>query len=1084
MDETAEWLQKLGLRQYATRFAENGIDLSVLPNLTEQDLAGLGVLLGHRLKILRAVTGLETAKPATGPLGHSQAERRQLTVMFCDLVGSTVLSQRLDPEDYAEVIRNYHETCSRVIQQHGGTISRFLGDGILAYFGYPQAHEDDAVRACRAGLSIIDAIFRLNATVALEVRIACATGLVLVGDLSGEYFGDARAIMGATTDFAARLQTIAAPRTLVVSEETHTLLANLFDQIDLGLHDLRGIETPVRGWRVLSERVHESRFSARLFGRTSDFVGRQHEVDTLLASWSAARSGSGQIVVVQGEPGIGKSRLVHVLRELIAAQPSMSLIYQCSPDRTSSALYPVIAQIEYAANITISDSPTNKLGKLEALFGAPDSELLVPIAELMAIPSAGEYTPAALSPQERKRRMLQALVDWLKDLTTIRPVLLLIEDAHWIDPTTEEFISFAIPRLLGKAILIVITTRQDTTAAVSYPNATNLILSPLAEDECARLVQGLARGKLLPESVIKLIMAQTEGVPLFLEELTKAVIGSELLREREHDFVLTAGPPSLSIPSTLRDLLMARLDLLRSSKDMAQLAAVIGRSFSYELISQVAASHKERVDAALQELAEADLLIVAGKGPNATYTFKHALIHDAAYETLLHSKRRLLHGTVAAVLDASFPDLANAQPELLAHHLTSADKFAAAARQWHRAGILATERSANQEAVIHFENALAMLERIQLDQRERRLELDILIRLAGALRTTRGYAAVEIGNVTRRALDLARHLGSNVSSLQALNGLYSFHLVRSEYALAEEVGQELLEEAIRSEDATYTMIGYRAVGAVSFHLGRLKKAEENLQRALNLYDVQRHVYLTTLYGSDHGETCACFLSLTKWVLGAEQEAIALQSWGVDHASTIHHAHSVAQAYAYRSFLFCLCGDPERIEADGHSALRISAEHGLTLMDGFARCTLAVAQAIRAPSIDRAAALGQAMDGLHAIAPDALQPFFISVAARVHDRLGMTTKGRDLIHKADAIMQRTGERWAEAEVRRVESLLLANSGQLAAAERCLRDSLTIAQAQSAAGWIVRIAPDLSALLERTGRVDEARAFATTHPIASS
>lgn len=291
--------------------------------------------------------------------------------------------------------------------------------------------------------------------------------------------------------------------------------------------------------------------------------------------------------------------------------------------------------------------------------------------------------------------MLQALVDWLKDLTTIRPVLLLIEDAHWIDPTTEEFISFAIPRLLGKAILIVITTRQDTTAAVSYPNATNLILSPLAEDECARLVQGLARGKLLPESVIKLIMAQTEGVPLFLEELTKAVIGSELLREREHDFVLTAGPPSLSIPSTLRDLLMARLDLLRSSKDMAQLAAVIGRSFSYELISQVAASHKERVDAALQELAEADLLIVAGKGPNATYTFKHALIHDAAYETLLHSKRGLLHGTVAAVLDASFPDLVNAQPELLAHHLTSADKFAAAARQWHRAGILATERSAN-----------------------------------------------------------------------------------------------------------------------------------------------------------------------------------------------------------------------------------------------------------------------------------------------------------------------------------------------------------------------------------------------------
>ncbi len=514
---------------------------------------------------------------------------------------------------------------------------------------------------------------------------------------------------------------------------------------------------------------------------------------------------------------------------------------------------------------------------------------------------------------------------------------------------------------------------------------------------------------------------------------------------------------------------MARLDQIPAAKEVAQLGATLGRSFPYELLASVAGTPASQLDDALAALVDADLLVSRGRPPEAVYSFRHALVQDAAYESLLHSRRRRLHGRVADVLAASFPQLVETQPDVMAHHLTRAERSAEAALHWHRAGTMAAERSANKEAASHFERTLAMLGQVPPAERDRQRELDALARLAGALRATRGYAAAEIGRVCRQALELARELGSDTSQLQALNGLYSFHLVRSEYALAGEAAKNLLEVAIRAGEPTYTMIGRRAVGAVAFHLGQPRKAAESLQRALDLYDRERHAHLATLYGADHAETCACFLSLSRWVLGEREAAIALQSWAIEHARSIGHAHSLAQAYAYRAFLFCLDADLDRVQEDAQSALEVSAEHGLRLMEVFGHCTLAVAKALAAPTVKKAAAMTRAIDQLHKIAPHALRPFLLCLAAEVQGRLGKTRLGLELVDEADRVMMRTGERWAEAEIGRRRAALLAAEGLVAEACLALKKAAAIAKAQEAAGWGWRIAEDLTAL--RLAAADE-------------
>ena len=602
---------------------------------------------------------------------------------------------------------------------------------------------------------------------------------------------------------------------------------------------------------------------------------------------------------------------------------------------------------------------------------------------------------------------------------------------------------------------------------------TDLSLSRLGHDDAVRLVASLTEGNTLPKDVVDAIIARAEGVPLFIEEVTKTVFKSQMLLERDRNSVLQRKVTALAIPTTLHDLLVARLDPLKSAKEVAQLAAVLGRSFPYALISQVSECPEDELRKSLQELVEADLLFATERPPEVLYTFKHALIQDAAYEGLLLSRRLELHHRVARMLVANFHQLVEAQPELLAHHLTLAEQRAEAACQWHRAGTVATARSANQEAVMHFKNGLGMLEQIPRAERDRQLELDMLVRLAGSLRATRGYGAVEIGPLCERALDLARDLGNSGGELQAISGLYSFHLLRSEYASAEKAAKGLLDAATSASQPTYIMVAHRAIGVVSFYFGQLKKAEQSLQQALDLYDKEQHASLTTVYGADHAEMCACFLSQTKWVLGAVKEAVALQSWAVEHARNIKHSHSIAQALAYRSFLFCLAGNAEGIEADGQEAFSIAKKYRLKLMEIFAECTLSVARVLRNPTIDRVIALGETVDRLHAIAPNALRPLFLSIVADFHGRCGRPERGLMLVDEADAVVLLTGECWAKAEIDRVRGALLVRTGELEQAEKHLRLALKTARAQDAASWIDRTAVDLADLLRQTHRADEAR-----------
>jgi predicted ATPase/class 3 adenylate cyclase len=1006
-------------------------------------------------------------KPATTQTDGTGPERRHITTVFCDLIGSTTLALRLDPEEYGELIFTYRDICSDNISKCGGAVNRFMGDGIVSCFGYPQSHEDDPVRACRAGIQIIAAL--REALPSLEVRIAAASGLVLSSDVGRDSL-ERHSFIGSVPYLAARLQAQAPPGGMLISDELRSLVGEALEVEDFGFHDLKGIDHPVRAWRVLSERQVESRFASRSSRGEVGLVGRQDELDLLLDRWRAACTDGSQRVMVYGEPGIGKSRLVHELRRRLAPEHCTMLLFQCSSHHAGSMLHAVTAHIAYAAKIAGKDSTAGKLQKLRTLFdGYPEeAQSLMPLfAELLAIPTADEFPPLDLTPGQRKARTFSALTKWVMHRAATQPTLLVIEDYHWIDPTTAEWLEFLMSQLGTIPLLCVVTSRSKHSNLTSRPGrAAEIELSRLSADDSIDLITRLAGGEALPIEMVDTIMSRTEGVPLFIEALTKSVLSSALLPEDGEGTIMSKRLAAVSVPMTLQDLLSARLDSLGRSKLVAQLGSVLGRTFSFEMLARMWNGTPEMLREALHRLVDADLLIAEDATSDAGYTFKHALIQNAAYEGLLLRTRRRLHERVADVLTTHSREVIDAHPELLAFHLARSENFVEAARQWQRAGVLSTRRSASREAVLHFESALAALERVPISLRDRQRELDTLIGLAGALRATRGFSAAEVGDASQRSLHLARAIGSHIGELQALNGMYSYFLVSARYVEAEAAARELLEVAVREGQNDYTMIGYRAVGAVSFHLGRLREAEASLQHALSMYDQEQHAHLTSVYGSNHAETCACFLSLTKFALGARAEAIRLQSWAIEHSRAINHAHSLAQALGYRAFLFCLANDPERTEADAKMAITLSGEHRFQLMEYFASCSMDIARATRVPSRELINALEQSIGRCHLLAPNALQPFLLTVTAELYSRIGIFERGLALLDEADETMRQTKELWAEAESRRVRGRLLAKSGAVGPAEACFREAITIAQSQGAETWRERAATDLCTLLRRS------------------
>jgi class 3 adenylate cyclase len=642
-----EWLKSLGMSEYTDRFVENRIDISVLRDLTDGDLKNLGVVLGDRRKMLRAIGELCSAASESGqttavepPPTRESAERRQLTVMFCDLVGSTALSTRLDPEDLRDIITAYHRRCTELVERNDGFVAKYMGDGVLAYFGYPQAHEHDAERAVRAGLALVEAVPKLKITSSdtLQVRIGIATGLVVVGDLIGAGAAQEQAVVGETPNLAARLQTLAEPGTVVIAASTRRLIGGLFEYRDLGTTALKGFAQSVPAWQVLGAGTAESRFEA-LRATTTPLIGRDEEVDLLMRRWKQAKGGEGCVVLISGEPGIGKSRIAQSVAERISAEPHARLRYFCSPHHQDSALYPSITQLERAAGFRREDTPEQRLAKLEAVLsqGTNDLSEAVPLlAELLSIPTGDRYPPLNLTPQKRKEKTLHAQLAQVEGLAARQSVLMVFEDTHWSDPTTHESLDLLIERVPTLRVLVIITFRPEFTPPwVGRPHVTMLNLNRLPTRQRAKMIAHVAGDKPLPKEITDQIVDRTDGVPLFIEELTKTVIESGIVTETGNRFTVTGPLPQLAIPTSLHASLLARLDRLAPAREVAQIASALGRSFSHELISAMAPMPRRQLDDALAQLVHAELIFRRGTAPDAEYTFKHALVQDAAYGTMV-----------------------------------------------------------------------------------------------------------------------------------------------------------------------------------------------------------------------------------------------------------------------------------------------------------------------------------------------------------------------------------------------------------------------------------------------------------------
>jgi class 3 adenylate cyclase len=860
MGDVAEWLERLGLSRYRAVFAERDIDCEILPDLTDQDLEKLGLSLGHRKKLLRAIA--ELARPDSAVQRELEAaprtaERRQLTVLFCDLVGSTSLAAWLDPEDLRGVMRAYHRATAAVIQRFDGHVAKYLGDGVVAYFGWPSAHEDDAELAVRAALQLIETVARLDAhpEVRLQARAGIATGIAVVGDLVGEGAAREEAVVGEMPNLAARLQALAAPGSVVISQATRRLIGGLFELDDLGPQRFKGFAEPLAAWRVVGEGQAEGRFEARQGARLTPLVGRDEELALLLRRWRQAQGGDGQVVLLSGEPGIGKSRLVREVRERLRGEPHVRLLYQCSPHHTTSPLHPVIAQLERAAQFERDDPPEARLAKLEALLGRGTDRLdqAVPlIAALLGVPLGEVYQLPELTPQRQKQLTLEALVEQLDGLVAEAPVLLAYEDAHWLDPTTQELLGMTIERMPRLPILLLVTMRPEFQPAWSgQPHVSALALTRLGRREGAAMVERVVRNKTLPAEVAAQIAAKTDGVPLFVEELTKTVLESGLLRDAGDHYELSGPVPSLAIPSTLHDSLLARLDRLAPVKEIAQIGAALGREFPHALLAAVADRPEPELLSALDQLVAAELVFRRSASPETTYSFKHALVQDAAYGTLLKSRRQQLHARIAEVLETQFPETAETQPELLAYHCAQAGLAETAVGYWCRAGEQALARSAVAEAAAQLHNGLELVKDLPEGANPRARELELQTALGRAMLGAKGWAAPETGRAYTRARELCDLLGETKERFPVLWGLTVFHINRGAPGTGRKVAEEMLLLAERQDDDALRIASHRALSAALYHLGEFNAARTHLNQVLSLYDDLPDRPPPSLYAVDH-----------------------------------------------------------------------------------------------------------------------------------------------------------------------------------------------------------------------------------------
>ena len=1087
-DNLRDWLASLELEHLTQVFEENQVSLRDLPLLAEDDLKELGLALGPRKRLLSAIADLSPSNRTLAAEGQSSgepppasAERRQLTVLFCDLVGSTELSQRLDPEDMREVMRAYQDAVAGEVARYEGHVAKFMGDGVIAYFGYPRAHEDDAERAIRSALSIVQAIPELNLDVArpLQIRIGIATGHVVVGDLIGEGAAQEEAVVGDTPNLAARLQELATPNSILVSAATRELTGNAFDCTDLGLKTLKGFAEPDHVWEVDRERPLESRFAARA-ARLTTFVGRDHEVGLLSERWLRVKEGEGQVVLLSGEAGIGKSRILETLRDRLAQDLHVRVRYQCSPFHSNSALYPMIGQMERDAGFAAVDDVDTKVSKLERLL-APTSEDLGQVMPLMgsllSLPVEDRYPPLDLTPQQQKARTLDALFQQLSALARQQPVLFLFEDVHWIDPTSLELLELIVDRLANLRVMVIITHRPEFEAPWQrYGHVSTLSLNRLSRSQCGEMVLDLASGKLLPEEVLEQIIGKTDGVPLFVEELTKTILESALLQQTAERYVLAGSMTPLAIPSTLQDSLMARLDRLGAIKEIAQIGAAIGREFPHRLLAAVSPLSENELHDTLNQLVESELVFRHGAGKEATYVFKHALVQDVAYSSLLRSRRRALHLRIAEALAETFAETVETEPELLAHHYTEAGLTEQAIDYWQKAGERALRGSANVEAINHLMRGLELLETLPESRERDGRELSLQLTLGPALMAAKGQGAQDARQAYSRARELGQQLGDTRLHFRALWGYWRSHLIQAEYDTARVLGEQSLSLAEESQDAAFILEACFMLGGTLMLMGNFAAARPHLERAVPLYDIEKHRSLAFDYGQDPCATILSYLSWTLWYLGFPERALQRAREALALAEALGHPLTLAQVLNYSAMSDCFCRDWRAARSRAEANMELSKERGFPQTFWLASGIHARVLVEEGRFEDGMPQFEEAVAERKAIGVKAAAVFELALLAEAYGAANRVDEGLSVLATALEFADRTGEGLHLPEIRRLKGELLLRQDRLGSADgaaNCFLQALDAARGQQAKSLELRAASSLARLWRDQGKTAEAR-----------
>jgi class 3 adenylate cyclase/predicted ATPase len=1028
----------------------------------------------------------EAALPQTTPppavSSAPEAERRQLTVLFCDLVDSTPLARQLDPEDLREVVRAYQEACAQVIQRFDGYIAQYLGDGLLVYFGYPQAHEDDAQRAVRTGLGMVEALAALNTRLSqrqglrLAVRIGIHTGVVVVGGMGGGGRQEQLAL-GETPNIAARLQGMAAPDTVVVSAATYLLVEGLFTCQTLGAHTLKGVDQPLVVYRILSPGEAQSRFEVAVHTGLTPLVGRQEEVGLLRRRWEQVKEGYGQVVLLSGEAGIGKSRLVQELREWVAHEGATWIAFRCSPYHHNSAWYPVLEHIQRVLQLHRDDVPEAKLAKLERVlrtyrFAQPD--VIALFAALLSLPHPAGSPPLRLSPERQKQQTQEALLAWLFEEAERQPVLAVWEDLHWADPSSLEALGLLVEQSPTARLLTLLTFRPEFRSPWgSRSHLTQLTLTRFTRRQVEEMVPQMTGGKPLPAAVVQQIVAKTDGVPLFVEELTKVVLESDWLRDCTDHYELTGALPAFPIPTTLYDSLMARLDRLATIKTVAQLGATIGRQFTYELLQAVSALDEAVLQRDLGRLVEAELLFQRGLPPQATYTFKHALLQDAAYQSLLRSTRQQYHQRIAQVLEARFADTVTTQPELLAQHYTQAGCHAHAMRYWQRAGRRAYERSAHLEAISHLTQGLALLQAVPETPARAQQEALLQATLGAAYAAAKGYAAPDVERAYTRAQTLCQQTGDTRQLFPVLVGLWNCYFVRGASRTACDLGEQLLTLAEHTNDPVWRLRAHAALGEILLHVGHLLPARTHLEQGIALYASQphrSHAVQTPIV------PCLAYAAWALWHLGYPDQALQRSDEARTLAEELSHPLSVAIAQHFTATVYQFRREAPAAQAWATVATRLSREQGLPFWDGSGTILWGWALAAQGRVEEGIAQIRQGLVTFRATGAQVQQPSWLALLAEACGWAGQVAQGLNAVVEALAIMDETGERYYEAELYRLKGVLLLQEGaghKVSEVEASFLQALAVARHQQAKALELRAAMSLSRLWQQQGKQAEAR-----------